>query len=395
MTTTETKSVRPITGSPAERFTSRDADAFEPPTGREEMWRFTPSRRLRDFFAAAPGDPAASAIEATVPEPARFRGIDATDELWGIAGQPADRIAAVAWTEATRGAAVVIPAGATLDAPVVLVITGQSGRRGYGHLVIDAGAHSSATVVLDHRGGGEHAANVEIRIGDGAHLDVVTLQEWDDDAVHVAQHDALVGRDATYRHINVNLGGAIVRIAPTVRYAGPGGAAELLGVSFAGAGQHFESRLYVDHAVPACRSDVLYKNALLGDTSRTVWIGDVRIRPAAEGTRTYELNRNLLLSDGARADSVPNLEIETGEIAGAGHASATGRFDDLQLFYLQSRGIPAAEAQRLVVRGFFADVVERMGVPDLQHRIMTAIEARLGFTAGADSDDTELEHTPA
>ena len=125
---------------------------------------------------------------------------------------------------------------------------------------------------------------------------------------------------------------------------------------------------------------MLYKNALLGDSARTVWIGDVRIRPSATGTETYEMNRNLLLSDGARADSVPNLEIETGDIAGAGHASATGRFDDLQLFYLQSRGIPEDEARRLVVRGFFADVVERIGVPELEQQIMTAIEARLGFT---------------
>jgi Fe-S cluster assembly protein SufD len=211
--------------------------------------------------------------------------------------------------------------------------------------------------------------------------------------VHLGWYDASVGRDARFRHITVNLGGGLVRIAPTVRFAGPGGDTELLGVSFAGSGEHFESRLYVDHAVPNCRSNVLYKNALLGETSRTVWIGDVRIRPEATGTSTYEMNRNLLLSDGARADSVPNLEIETGEIAGAGHASATGRFDDLQLFYLQSRGIDAEEAQRLVVRGFFADVVDRIGLPDLQHRIMTAVEARLGFAkpAGTETAETELE----
>jgi Fe-S cluster assembly protein SufD len=172
-----------------------------------------------------------------------------------------------------------------------------------------------------------------------------------------------------------------------VRFGGPGGRAELLGVSFAGDEQHFESRLFVDHDAPSCTSNVLYKNALLGNSARTVWIGDVRIRPAAKGTSTYEMNRNLLLSDGARADSVPNLEIETGEIAGAGHASTTGRFDDLQLFYLQSRGIPEDEARRLVVRGFFADVVERIGVPDLQQRIMTAIEARLGFTPELESSD--------
>jgi Fe-S cluster assembly protein SufD len=110
-----------------------------------------------------------------------------------------------------------------------------------------------------------------------------------------------------------------------------------------------------------------------------VWIGDVRIRPAAIGTSTFETNRNLLLSDGARADSVPNLEIETGEIAGAGHASATGRFDDLQLFYLRSRGIPEAEARRLVVRGFFADVVSRLGLPAVEDRLMASIDDRLSI----------------
>jgi Fe-S cluster assembly protein SufD len=224
-------------------------------------------------------------------------------------------------------------------------------------------------------------------VGDGAQLKVISVQDWAPGAIHLAAHAARVGRDATYQHSSVNLGGSIVRIVPTVRFAGPGGRAQLLGVAFAGEGQHLESRLFVDHDEPQCSSDVLYKNALLGASARTVWIGDVRIRPSAVGTDTYEMNRNLLLSDGARADSVPNLEIETGEIAGAGHASATGRFDDLQMFYLQSRGIEADEAQRLVVRGFFAEVVERIGVPDLQHRIMSAIEARLGFTP----NDLELE----
>jgi Fe-S cluster assembly protein SufD len=324
-----------------------------------------------------------------VPEPATIREITPTDPLWGIAGQPADRVAAVAWEAARVGRAVEIPAQAALTDPIVLTVDGIADRREYGHLVIDAGPYSSAVVVIDHTGGGEHATNVEIRVGDGARLEVITLQRWNDDAVHLAWHDALLNRDSTFRHTNVSLGGGVVRIAPTVRYAGPGARAELLGVSFAGDHEHFESRLYIDHSTPECTSDVLYKNALLGDSARTVWIGDVRIRPAATGTNTYEMNRNLLLSDGARADSVPNLEIETGEIAGAGHASATGRFDDLQLFYLQSRGIEHDEAQRLVVRGFFADVVNRIGVPDLQHRIMTAIEARLGFAP------TELENTEA
>jgi Fe-S cluster assembly protein SufD len=110
-------------------------------------------------------------------------------------------------------------------------------------------------------------------------------------------------------------------------------------------------------------------------------VGDVLIRADADGTDTYELNRNLLLTPESRADSVPNLEIETGEIVGAGHASATGRFDDEQLFYLQSRGIPADEARRMVVRGFFADVINQIGVDALEERLLAAVEAELERTS--------------
>ena len=369
------------TGSPAERFTSRDPEAFEVPSGREEAWRFTPSRTLREFFDGAAGDRDASRLTSAVPAPASVEFVGDSHELWGIAGQPSDRIAAVTWAKAHGAAAVRIPAGAELDEPVRLHVSGVAGKRGYGHLIIDAGANSRAIVIVEHTGGGAHSANVEIRVGDGASLDVISVQNWDADAFHLAHHDALVGRDATYRHVNVTLGGALVRLVPTVRYAGPGGSAELLGVNFAGDQQHFESRIYVEHGQPRCTSNVHYKNALDGDSARTVWIGDVRIRPGAVGTQTYEMNRNLVLSDGARADSVPNLEIETGDIAGAGHASATGRFDDLQLFYLQSRGIPQDAARRLVVRGFFADIVERIGLPELEHTIMASIEARLGYDA--------------
>ena len=225
---------------------------------------------------------------------------------------------------------------------------------------------------------------MEVRAGDGADLTVVTLQEWDDDSVHLAQHDVLVGRDARVRHIAVTLGGKVVRISTNARYAGPGGSFEGLGVYFADTGQHQEHRLFVDHEPANCKSNVEYKGALQGDTAHTVWVGDVLIRATAEGTDTYELNRNLVLTEGARADSVPNLEIETGEIRGAGHASATGRFDDEQLFYLQSRGIPTDVARRLVVRGFFAAIVSRIGIPEIIGHIMTAIDAELGYTPELD-----------
>jgi Fe-S cluster assembly protein SufD len=366
------------TGSPAERFTSRDPDEFPIPHSSQEDWRFTPLRQISEFFEPFEPDGVIEGDER-VPDGAHVDAVDPrTLAAFGAALTPADRVSALAMANAKRGLHVRVDPDVVLAEPIVLFRKGISGRA-YTHHVVEVGANSRATLVIDHRGLIKVAANIEFVVGDGASLDVIAVNSADEGSVQLSAYAALVGHDATYRHVNVTLDGSIVRIVPTVRFAGRGGRAEMLGISFAGAGQHFEGRLFIDHAEPDCSSNVLYKNALLGDSARTVWIGDVRIRPSATGTDTYEMNRNLLLSDGARADSVPNLEIETGNIVGAGHASATGRFDDLQLFYLQSRGIPEDEARRLVVRGFFADVVTRIGIPDLQDQIMTAIEARLGF----------------
>lgn len=384
--TTEREVTLGPTGSPAERFTSRDPGDFPEPSSSQEDWRFTPLGRLRGFFAPYEAD-AVTDAENVVPEGARIEAVNPADlPAFGRALTPADRVSALAMGRTAKGLHITVDAEAQLHEPIVLRRTGISGR-GYTHHVVEVGAYAKATLVIEHRGALQIAANLEFIVGDGAQLSVVLVNSADAGSTELLSYAALVGRDASYRFVNAVLGGGIVRTVPTVRFAGPGGRAELLGVSFAGDGQHFESRLFVDHNQPNCTSDVLYKNALLGDSARTVWIGDVRIRPSATGTDTYEMNRNLLLSDGARADSVPNLEIETGDIAGAGHASASGRFDDLQLFYLQSRGVPEAEARRLVVRGFFADVVERIGLPDLERQLMAAIETRLGFSPDTDSEN--------
>jgi Fe-S cluster assembly protein SufD len=383
-TTTEREVVLGPTGSPAERFTSRNPDDFAVPRGREEEWRFTPTRNLGVAFAPFVPDNTMT-HEQDLPEGVTVSLVDRDHPLFGAVLTPGDRASALAMAQVRKAMLVSIPADVVLDRPVTLRVTGEPGNN-YGHVIVDVGRFSRATVVFEHAGSATVLANVEIIVGDGASFDFVSVQNWDAGAIHLAAHAARVGRDAAYRHSSVTLGGGVVRLVPTVSYAGPGGSAELFGIGFAGDDQHFESRLFVDHEQPNCRSRVLYKNALLGQSARTVWIGDVRIRPAATGTDTYEMNRNLLLSDGARADSVPNLEIETGNIAGAGHASATGRFDDLQLFYLQSRGIPEDTARRLVVRGFFADVVNRIGLPDLEQQIMTAIETRLGYAAELDSE---------
>jgi Fe-S cluster assembly protein SufD len=363
--------------SRAERVSSFDPDDFAVPTGREEDWRFTPIDHLGALMSPAPSDRGAATVTVSAPERVEHTevGLDATRAAGAFV--PTDRAAAVAFTSVPSATLVRIPADTELPEPVRVAVRAQGGLRFNHHLVIEAGRHSSAIVLLDHTGSTMHAGNVEVRVGEGAHLTVVSMQRWDDDSVHLGQHDVLVGRDASVKHVAVTLGGRIVRLATNVRFAGPGGNAVLLGAFFADAGQHQEHRSFIDHAEPRCASNVTYKGALQGDGAHSVWVGDVLVRAAAEGTDSYELNRNLVLTDGARADSVPNLEIETGEIIQAAHASATGRFDDLQLFYLQSRGVPEEEARRLVVRGFFADVIHQIGVPDVQDLLMAAIEEEL------------------
>ncbi len=247
----------------------------------------------------------------------------------------------------------------------------------FGHLLVEVEPFAEAVLVLDYSGSAVYADNVEFAVHDGASLSVVTVQGWADDSVHLSHHHAQLGRDARIKHTTVTLGGNVVRIAPSVRYKGPGGDAELLGLYFTDAGQHLEHRLFVDHAVRDCRSRVEYKGALQGEGAHAVWIGDVIIRPEATGTDTYEYNRNLVLTDGTRVDSVPNLEILTGEIVGAGHASASGRLEDHHLFYLMARGIPYDEARRLVIRGFFGQLIERIDVPSLRTRVAAAVEAEL------------------
>jgi Fe-S cluster assembly protein SufD len=365
--------------SRAERKTSYAVDDFAVPGGREEAWRFTPVDRLSALFQVAPTQTDKVTVDIQAPAEVTTSLVD--PKAAGVL-VPADRVAAVAWAGEPQATLVSIPAEAELAEPVRITITATDLARVNGHLVIDAGHHSKATVVLTHRGSAECGANVEIKVGDGADLTFVTVQEWDDDAHHVTQNDALIGRDARLRHIAVTLGGKVVRVSTNARYSGPGGSFEGLGVYFADAGQHQEHRLFVDHEAPHCHSNVEYKGALQGDTAHTVWVGDVLIRASAEGTDTYELNRNLVLTEGGRADSIPNLEIETGEIVGAGHASATGRFDDEQLFYLQARGIPEDVARRLVVRGFFASIVARIGVPEISDHLMDVIDAELGAVPG-------------
>lgn len=389
--TTTTQAPAPVPGSSAhtdgawarvpvqtrsERPRSFDPADFGIPTGREVNWKLSPIDRLAPLFADAAGDAAAVTIEVTGPVAAG--GLAVGEAPRGAVFEPEDVVSAIAWQHSAEALYLEVPAEAEFTEPVEVVFGGTSAEAlAHAHIVIRAGRHARATVVLRHEGAVRFAQNVEIVVDDGAHLTVVSVQRWEDDAVHAAAHQARVGADATLTHVVVSLGGGVVRVNPSIDLAGAGATSKVYGLAFADAGQHLESQVYVHHRGRQTTADVLYKGALQGASARTVWIGDVLIGRDAVGTDSYEANRNLVLTDGARADSIPNLEIETGDIAGAGHASATGRFDDEQLFYLQARGIPESEARRLVVLGFLMDIIQRLDLPDLEAELTEAVVAEL------------------
>jgi Fe-S cluster assembly protein SufD len=362
----------------AQSLRSHDVDDFPALTGREEEWRFTPLTRLKGLASA-------TAAEATgklsyehdeLPAGVSVSTVNRTDPRVGSLLTPFDRISALALGGATEALLISVARGANPGGAATVRASGCGGTA-YAHTFVEIGELAEATLVLDQSGSVTLADNVEVSVGAGAHLTLITVADWAPDAVQ-AQHVRIrLGRDARALHIQVALGGDLVRQYTSVEYAGRGGDCEAYGLYFADAGQHLEHRQLIDHSVPDCRSYVNYRGALQGAKAHTVWVGDVLIRAEATGTDTYEINRNLVLTDGARADSVPNLEIETGEVAGAGHASATGRFDDEQLFYLMSRGVPEEAARKLVVRGFFNELLGKIPVEDLRDRLAATIEERL------------------
>jgi Fe-S cluster assembly protein SufD len=303
--------------------------------------------------------------------------VNTTEDFVGTAGLPEDRISAIAWTNASKTLLIDVPANAEISDPSFLTAKLANSDAKALHVFVRVGANAKATIVLDHVGLGVLAENVEILLDQGAKLDFVTIQDWAKGSSHVSTQFARLGRDSFLKHVVVSLGGDLVRITPSVALDSPGAEIQMFGVYLADSGNYFEHRPYVDHIAANCISNVAYKGALQGAGAHTVWVGDVLIRQTAIGTNSYELNRNLLLTDGARADSVPNLEIETGKIEGAGHASASGRFDDEQLFYLMARGIGDSEAKKLVVRGFLNEVVQKIGIAEVEQRLIETIEKEL------------------
>jgi len=360
------------------RFTSNDPAEHPPVVGTEVEWKLSPVAQFRDLIDGALDG---SIYEYIAIETAGIstEWVDRDSALIGSAGAAEEKSSANAWHSFEQALAITITGEDHSE--ITIDRSGLGNQPRAAHTIITAEKHSRGLVVVQSSGSARLSENVEIVVKDGASLTVVSVQEWADDAVHLASHFAQVGRDATLRHIVISLTGKVVRVNPSVHLSGEGADAELYGLYFADAGQHLEQRVYLHHQAPKTKGRVNYKGALQGADAHTVWVGDVLIGRGASGTDSYEQNRNLVLSEGTRSDSIPNLEIETGDILGAGHASATGRFDDEQLFYLQARGISEEEARRLVVIGFLSEIVQKIGVPELEARLHSAVEREL--TVGA------------
>ena len=385
--TTATAMAKPHTHGPnekgghasrADRPLSFDLEAIPVPRGREEDWRFTPIRRIERLFDPASYAEGDAPVTVEAPKGVIVEKAGRGDERLGTVLAPGDRTAVVAWNTFTESTVITVPKGSVLAEPIRLNVDALEGTWPQ-HIRVEVGELAEATIILLHRASPEAALNqtIELNAADASKVTFVSIQEWDDTSLHASNHRLALGKDTKLTHIVVTFCGDLVRICSDTDFRGTGGELTMLGLYFVDGGQHLEHRVFVDHSQPNCYSRVTYKGALQGEDAHSVWIGDCLIRETADGTDTYELNRNLVLTEGAKADSVPNLEIENGEIAGAGHASATGRFDDEQLFYLMSRGISEMDARRLVVRGFFAELINQIGVPEVIDHLMESVEAEL------------------
>ncbi|MCJ7831964.1 MAG: Fe-S cluster assembly protein SufD, partial [Actinobacteria bacterium] len=218
-------------------------------------------------------------------------------------------------------------------------------------------------------------AVVEIVVGPAARVRYTSIQEWGEGVTHLGVQRARLARDSELRSLAVGFGGSLARAEAETILAEQGASSEMLGLFFADGSQHFDHRSEQDHSAPNCTSDLLYKGALR-DESRAVYSGWVHVRPGAQRTEAMQTNRNIVLSDRAKADSIPNLEIEANDVR-CGHAASVGPVEEETLFYLMSRGIPRAEAERLIVFGFFQEVLDRITLDEVRDQVSDAIAAEL------------------
>jgi Fe-S cluster assembly protein SufD len=296
---------------------------------------------------------------------------------------PADRtkFAALHAAFRTGGTLVYVPRDVRVELPLqTLTVLDAEGAAVFPHTLIVAEAGAEVTFIdrfvspdLDRA---LSNAVIEIHAGPSSRVHYVCLQEWGEGVTHLSVQRARVDRDAEVRTLVVTLGASLSRSEAETVLEGDGGSSEMLGMYFGHGTQHFDHRSIQDHVGDRTASDLLYKGALK-DASRAVYTGTVIIEKDAHRCNAYQTNRNVLLSDKAKADSVPNLEILTNDPVRCGHAASVGPVDENALFYLESRGIPREEAERLIVFGFFREVLDKVELAEVREGLERAIELEL------------------
>jgi Fe-S cluster assembly protein SufD len=282
------------------------------------------------------------------------------------------------------GAYARIPAGVVVDEPLFFEHrSGGDGLASFPHTLVIVGEGAEVTVVDRFAAhGAPHLCDmvIELIVGDGARVRYVSVQEHGPATWQVGLQRAHVSRDASLRSSAVALGGDYARMRTESLITGQGGESDLVAVYFGDGGQVFDFRTLQDHAAPHSRSDLLFKGAV-EDQARSVYSGLVRLRAEAQHSSAYQTNRNLVLTEGASAESIPNLEIEANDVR-CSHASAVGPIDDDQRYYLETRGIPPEDAEQLIVLGFFDDVLARLPVPTLAKALRRTVERKVGKLRG-------------
>jgi Fe-S cluster assembly protein SufD len=394
---------------------------IEWPTVRTEEFRYTDPRRFglgREVISSAGPTPSRSGgitagvrdrlggeamlvdgrvVRATVCAEAAEQGVVIGDvsalaadrpelvrDVLGTNPMDGRKFAALNLAAFTGAVLVHVPAGVELTDPLAITLLAASEGASLPRVVVHLGANARANVYVDHAGDAEQTVVevIETVLDQGAAVHVVTAQDWGDRVDHIASHVGIPGDTAEYRHLEVTLGGKTVYVQPDVHLVGRGSHGELLGVYFTDEGQHVEHRSLIRHDGSHSSSEVVYKGALQGKSHAT-WYGNIRIEKHAKACAADETNRNLILSDGAKADTIPFLEILCSDVASCGHHSSVGQVDELQLFYLTSRGIPREEAAQMLVFGFFSEVTDRIQLPGVTETVLAEIAdaIRTGPTA--------------
>lgn len=278
------------------------------------------------------------------------------------------------------GALIHVPAGVQVPRPIRVVVSRRAEGAGtFPHVIVALERGASATVIEDYfsgagDGGGVHVGVSEITVDEGANLHLATLQRWAGNVHHFGVERVRVARDAKFHWTFAGLGGKLTKLDMEMHLDGPGTEAKFSGCYFGNETQHFDFHTFQNHVVGHSLSDLLFKGALRG-RARTVYQGLIKVHKDAQRSDAYQANRNLILSDKARADSIPSLEIEANDVR-CTHGATVGQVDDEQLFYLMARGLARAEAEQLIIEGFFEPVLERIPAESLRALVTQAVERK-------------------